>query len=248
MRNWILILLATLALSSCLSQGERKGAETLRNIHNVTLAVKKPEAKISPVEALAVIELASESASDLIDPKKEAPASVTVNDLVKNKEAAFKKIIIDASTLPPTDWGWLATVGGGILVAAGLVGKFMGPPWNLGGMAAEALGRRLVPKYEETKQAAMGLIVATDAVLTNYGELLDTMPEVKKVLADKLGQDPVAWFKKQLQKANTDNGVEPAVSSLVQLAKKHLTTEDGALAPEMKELNDFLAKGLSNLK
>ncbi len=248
MRNWILILIAIFMLSSCMTQGERKGAETLRNIHNVTLAVKNPEAKVNPSEALAVISQASESAADLIDPKKEAPASVTVNDIIKNKEVAFKKIVVDASTLPPTDWGWLATVGGGILVVAGMAGKFMGPPWNLGGMAAEALGRRLVPKYEETKQAAMGMIVATDSVLTDYGDLLDTMPETKKVLADKLGQDPVSWFKKQLQKANTDNGVEPAVSSMVAMAKKHLTTEDGALAPEVKELTDFLAKGMSNLK
>lgn len=248
MKKILLLLSMVLILSSCLSTGERQGAQTLRNIHQVTLAVKDPAAKVSPSEALAVIELASVAAANNIDPKGEAPATVTVADVKLNKDAAFKKIIIDASTTPPTDWGWLATVGGGLLVVAGLAGKFMGPPWNLGGMAAEALGRRLVPKYEETKQAAMGMIVATDSVLTDYGDLLDTMPDVKKILTDKLGQDPVTWFKKQLQKANTDNGVEPAVSSLVQLAKKHLTTEDGALAPEMKELNDFLAKGLSNLK
>lgn len=248
MRNWILTFIAIFMLSSCMTSGEREGTTTLRNIHNVALAVKKSEAHVSPSEALAVIELASESAANVIDPKMEAPASVTVDDITRNKDTAFKKIIIDASTLPPTDWGWLATAAGGILVVAGMAGKIMGPPWNLGGMAAEELGRRLVPKYEETKQAAIGLIVATDSVLTDYGDVLDTMPDVKKILSEKLGQDPVTWFKKQLQKANTDNGVEPAVNSLVQLAKKHLTTEDGSLAPATKELNDFLAKGLSNLK
>jgi hypothetical protein len=250
MKNLILVILAfvVLSFSGCTTSGERKGAETLRNIHQLSLAVKDPSTKVSADEAIAVIELASNAAANNIDPKFDAPATVTVAAIKSNKLEAFRKIIIDASTLPPTDWGWLATIGGGILVAAGLVGKMMGPPWNLGGMAAEALGRRLVPKYEETKKVAVGMLVATDLVLTNYGDLLDTMPEVKAMLTEKLGQDPVKWFKTQIQKANTDNGMEPAVSDMLTMVKRHLTTEGGALAPEMKELDAFISKSLSNLK
>lgn len=247
MKNIFLILIV-LILTSCTTSGERKGGETLRNIHQVTLAVKNPEAKLSPTEALAVIEIASKATADNIDPSIEGPATVTVADIARNKVEALRKIVIDASTTPTTDWGWLATVGGGILVAAGLFGKMMGPPWNLGGMAAEALGRRLVPKYEETKKAAVGMLVATDSVLTDYGDLLDTMPEVKKTLGEKLGQDPVKWFKTQLQKVNTDNGTEPAVSEILTMVKRHLTTEDGSLAPEMNEVDQFLNTSLSNLK
>ncbi len=249
MKNYILIALAFLVLtfSGC-DEDRKKGAETLRNIHEITLAVKDPSAKVSAAEAVAVIELASNAAANNIDPKVEAPATVTVSDIKMNKPEAFKKIIIDASTVPPTDWGWLATLGGGILVVAGIAGKMMGPPWNLGGMAAEALGRRLVPKYEETKQAAVGMLVATDSVLTDYGDMLDTLPEVKKILTDKLGSDPVSWFKDQLQKAHTDQGTENAVSTMLKLAKHEMTTEDGVLTPEVTELDKFLAKGLSNIK
>lgn len=248
MKNIFLVLLTLILLTGCSTSGERKGSETLRNIHQVTLAVKNPETKLSPTEALAVIEVASKATADNIDPNVEGPATVLVADITRNKIEALRKIVIDASTTPPTDWGWLATVGGGILVAAGLFGKMMGPPWNLGGMAAEALGRRLVPKYEQTKKAAVGMLVATDSVLTDYGDLLDTMPEVKKLLTERIGQDPVKWFKIQLQKANTDNGTEPAVSEMLAMVKTHLTTEGGVLAPEVTELDKFLSTGLSNLK
>ncbi len=245
----ILLLIATVfMLSSCMTTGERQGAQTLRNIHNLTLAHKQSPGTVSATEIVSVIEVASDAAANQIDPKGEAPATVTVSDILTNKSASFKKIVVDASTVPPTDWGWLATVGGGILVAAGMAGKLLGPPWNLAGSAAEMLGRKLVPNYEETKQAAVGLIVATDSVLSDYGDILDAAPETKKILTEKLGMDPVTWFKTQLQKANTDNGTQAAISNLMELTKTHLTTTDGVLSPQVHELDSFLAKNITNLK
>lgn len=249
MKNYLLIALAFLVLTFTGCDEERKkGAETLRNIHQLTLAVKTPDARVSPTEALAVIEIASEAAAKTIDPKMDGPATVTVSDIIKDKPAAFKKIIVDASTIPPTDWGWLATIGGGLLVAAGFAGKLLGPPWNIAGSLAEGLGRRLVPKYEETKQAAIGMVVATDKVLTDYGDILDAFPDLKKAMSEKLnGQDPVAWFKTQLQKANTDQGTESAVRAMLELAKSQMTTEGGVLKPQVSEMDKILTKGFSSL-
>jgi hypothetical protein len=248
-KNLFLILVMVFAMSSCTTKNERKAAETLRNIQNITLAVKQDPSKVTPAEGIAVIELAAGAAANNIDPKNEAPATVTVEQIINNKKEAFKKIIIDASTVPPSDWGWLATVGSGILIAAGFVGRAMGPPWNIAGMASEALGRKLVPHYEETKQAAIGMIAATESVLEQYGDLLDTMPETKKVLQEKLGgQDPVEWFKSQLQKAHTDLGTQPAVKQIMDLMKTHLTTEDGVITPAVEEFDKFISKGFSRLK
>lgn len=249
MKTYLLIALAFIVLcfTGC-DEKRKKGAETLRNIHTLTLAVKDPAANVSPAEALAVIEIASEAAADNIDPKREGPATVKLSDFAKDKKATFEKIIIDATTVPVTDWGWLATIGGGLLVAAGFAGKLLGPPWNIAGSLAEGLGRRLVPKYEETKQAALGMVVATDKVLTDYGDILDAFPDLKKAMADKLnGQDPVAWFKSQLQKANTDQGTETAVKAMLDLAKHHMTTEGGVLKPQVSEMDKILTKGFSSL-
>jgi hypothetical protein len=242
------LLLLCFALCGCLTQGERKGAETLRNIEAVTQAhVENPNA-VGAEESLKVIGKAASAAAALIDPKGEAPGTVSVADIVTNKKEAFKRIVIDASKVEPTDWRWLATLGGGLLVAVGFAGKLLGPPWNIAGSLAEGLGRRLVPKYEETKQAAIGGIVALETVLTNYSDLLDAMPELKAALALKVGKDPIDWFKDQLQKAHTDQGTQGAVGSLMALMKRELPTEAGVIKPSVSELDSFLAKHLSNLK
>jgi hypothetical protein len=159
------------------------------------------------------------------------------NPALKEIEEATKVNVDDIGTWT---WGGLAA---GSLIALGFVGRLMGGPWNVAGVALQGLGRRLVPDYDKTKKAVIGAIASVDKALTDYGDMLETLPETRKALTEKLGKDPVEWMKERLNKAQTDLNT-PEVSEMMSLMKKHMTTEDGVLKPTTSEIDNFFKKML----
>lgn len=139
--------------------------------------------------------------------------------------------------------GWSAILGG-VLLGLGTLGKFMGGPYNIAGMALQAIGQRFVPDYDKVKKAAVGAIASFDKVLADYGEMLDAAPETKKMLTEKLGKDPVEWMKDNLRRAQTDLGATE-VSNIMNIMKSQMTTENGILKPTAAEIDKFLKKTLS---
>jgi hypothetical protein len=218
------------------------------------MAESSTKYKVPADQVVPYILKVSEALSSKLDPENEFSPTKTSFEIYQgyliSKEndipnpaletvlIATKRNVEDMSAI-----GWGAWVGGALLVL-GAAGKFMGGPWNIAGMALQSLGQRFVPDYNKYKKAAVGAIASVDQALATYGELLDAAPETKKALADKLGKDPIDWFKEKLNKAQTDLGT-PDVSILLNTMKHEMTTKDGVLKPTSDEIDKFLKKLIS---
>jgi hypothetical protein len=241
------MFLALMFSSGC--GGERDyGVLQLRN--NAEAAKSATQYGADKDAALDVIAKTSELAADKLDPEKKIQPVTTAAAIAQAEKVTppglpnpeLKKIFESAAAgpVPSIPWGSIA---GGALIAIGLAGKFLGPPYNIVGQLAQVAGSKLIPTYERDRKVAVGAIVATEQALGQYGELLNLTPEVKARLQEKLGgQDPVQWLKEKLETAQQDLGIQSEVGELISTLKKEVTTKDGVIAPKIEEFDKFVSK------
>lgn len=240
------MLFAVLFVSGC---GQRDyGVQQLRN--NEEAAKSATQYGANKDAALDVIAKTSGLAADKLDPEKKIQPVTTAAAIAQAEKTTppgmpnpeLVKIFQSAAKGPTGAIPW-GTIGGGLLIAIGLAGKFMGPPYNIVGQMAQTLGSKLIPTYDRDRKVAVGAIVATEQALGEYGVLLDLTPEVKARLKEKLGgQDPVVWLKEKLETAQQDLGVHSEVSELIEMLKKEVTTKEGVITPSITEFDKFISK------
>jgi hypothetical protein len=253
MKKIVIISISLLVLSGCVNRTEEKATKTgLADIKE--MAESSLKYNVPAEQTMPVIYNTAKKLYDKLDPEGEFPATKKAGEIyqgyliskqynvpnpaLEEIKAATQKNIDDIAS-----WSWGAILGGGLL-ALGAVGKFLGGPWNLAGLGLQAIGQRMIPDYEKVKKAAVGAIASVDKALSDYGDILDTCPDTKKALKEKLGQDPVEWMKDKLNSVQTDLGT-PEVSHLLNEMKKQMTTEDGVLKPTTTELDKFISKSIS---
>ena len=230
-------------LASCKDARVEYSAKQFKNIDQIVLATKDPNTPLNKDAALSVIGEVAKVASAKLDPDGEVEPTSTASAIAQRPQEELQKIIQSANAGPSSGWFNWATILGGAAIAAGVVGRFLGPPFNIAGNAIQLVASRCVPNYDKTKVAAAGLVASTDKMLVDYGDLLDTMPEVKAKLKEKLnGMEPVDWMKTTLRKSQTDLGTHSEIAEVINLMKTELTTKDGHISPTMKELDEFISK------
>lgn len=228
----------------CASEREKYATKQFRNIAEITKAVNDQNKPLDAGVAIKVIGDVSSKAAEKLDPDGEIKPDTNSFAIAQNPQVELQKIL-DSANQGPEQSGWLSVwtwVGGAALVA-GAVGQFLGGPYAIAGNLLKTVASRCVPNYEKTKVAAVGVITSVETVLDQYGSLLDTMPEVKAKLQERLGgKDPVVWFKEQLKSSQTDVGASADVAFVIDLMKKEMTTDGGKLKPTVEELDQFLSK------
>jgi hypothetical protein len=248
----LLIVALLIPISGCgVTKAERQAiSKGTANISEMCDAVLKY--KVPPEEILPNIKAVAQQLNQKFDSEKEFAPTKTSNEIYQGHIYAQQNNVpnpaleeIQKSTKKDIEeigsgWNWRMILGGGIGLAA-LVGKFLGPPWNLAGMGLQLLGQRLVPDYDKTKKAAVGAIASVDETLTQFGFILAAMPEVNMALTEKLGKNPIEWIKEKLNKVQTDLGT-PETSEFLDKLKKEMTTENGILKPTMADLDKFFKK------
>lgn len=235
----ILVFFAVFAISSCFTGTERYCITQLRN--DSEIADASLNFGLDSKTALSAISNSSKAAADKVDPDKECPPISTAPAIAQNPQYELQKIFNFISAGPSTGWlNWTSIVGG-VAVFAGIAGQLLGPPYNIIGNAIQGLAQRTLPDYKKTKTAVVGAIASTDQMLTDYGSLLDTMPEVKAKLTEKMGGDPVTVMKKNLQNIQTDLGTQPEIAALMAVMKAQMTTQNGVLTPTVQDLDKYLA-------
>ncbi len=210
--------------------------------------------KVDKDQCFMTIAKASDKSANTLDPDHKISPDTTAPKIIEAEATTLPgqqnpelEKVIAASVSGPApsgigSLGW-GTIAGSALILLGGIGKFMGPPWNIGGALIQGVASRLLPNYERNKNVAVGTIVATDQLLTQWGGLLDALPEAKKQISDKIGSaDPVQWMKDKLESAHQDLGVQSDVSALMSVLKTEITTKDGVLTPSTVELDKFLSK------
>lgn len=223
--------------------------QSLRN--NAEVANAGLNGDIDKDTALSVISSSSEASANHLDPEQKI-APVTTSDKIAKAEKQrnptepnpeLVKVYQHAKNGPAKGgWSWGAVLGIGA-VAVGVVGRLLGPPWNVAGTLIQTVASRCIPTYERDRKAAMAVIVSVDTVLTQFQGLLDTMPETKKQLADKLGgKDPVDWMKSKLNAVHQDLGAHQEVATVIDMLKKEVTTKDGVIAPAIAEFDKFISR------
>jgi hypothetical protein len=230
-------------LASCKEARIEYAAKQFKNIDQIVLATKDSNAPLNKDAALTVIGEVAKVAAAKLDPEGEVEPTSTASAIAARPQEELQKIIQSANAGPSSGWFNWATILGGAAIVAGIAGRFLGPPFNIAGNAIQLVASRFVPNYDKTKVAAAGLIASTDKMLTDYGELLETMPEVKAKLKEKLnGKEPVDWMKDVLRRSQTDLGTHSEIAEVIKLMKKELPTSDGKIAATMKDLDEFIAK------
>ena len=216
----------------------------LLNINEIVLATKDPTSPLDKDAALTVIGEVSKTAAKVLDPDGEIKPTTTAAAIAARPQEEIQKILDDARNGPVgTGWFNWATILGGAAIAAGVLGKVLGPPFNIAGNIIQFTASKFVPNYDKTKVAATGLIASTEKMMADYGELLDTMPEVKAKIREKLnGADPVEWMKENLRKTQVDLGTHNEVAEIIKMMKTELTTKNGVLTPTVAELDKFISK------
>lgn len=141
-------------------------------------------------------------------------------------------------SIVPINWGMIA---GTSLVAAGFIGKFFGGPFNIAGILAQFLGRRLIPEHNEIKKAAVGAIASIDSVVVEFDNILSQHPELRNELKEKLGKEPILWMRERLKSTQIDMGI-PEVKNVLTSMRKELTTVGGVLKPTPDEIENFVRK------
>jgi len=240
MKNFTIVFLffSIMFIGGCKTRDVDYAAQQLRNIAEVAEA--GVDGSIPQEVALGTIKQVSETSANHIDPEQKVKPVTTAKEIAVSPEPELKKVL-DSAKAGPSKLAWGAIVGVGVM-ALGLVGKFLGPPFNIIGSLMQTVAGRVLPNYDRDRKAAMGTVVALDQVLTHYGSLLDAMPETKKILQEKLGADPVKWMKIKLSQAHQDLGVHTEVSAVMSMLKKEVTTENGVLAPAVDEFDKIVSK------
>lgn len=253
--GFILVALFSLFLASChfANRSEEKAVATaFRDINQMAEASSK--FKVPPSEVLPYIQKVSEAMIQVTDPEGQFLPTKTAFEIYQGHiiatendipnpalDGILKATESNIQDISPIGWGAIL---GGLLLAIGAAGKFVGGPWNIAGMLVQTIGKSFVPDYNKYKKAAVGALASVDKVLDNYGCLLDLSPELKKSLSDKLGEDPVIWFKKQLKTTQTDLGT-PEVSQILDTLKNEMTTKNGTLHTSSDEIGSFIKKMIS---
>lgn len=231
-------------ITSCTTDRERYAAKQFKNISEVVLATKDATSPLDKDVALTVIGEVAKTAAKVLDPDNEIKPTSTAAAIAARPQEEIQKILEDAHNGPTgSSWFNWATILGGAAIAAGVVGRILGPPFNIAGNIIQFTASKFVPNYDKTKVAATGLIASTEKMLADYAELLDTMPEVKAKLKDKLkGADPVEWMKENLRKTQVDLGTHNEVAEIIKMMKNELTTKNGVLTPTVAEIDKFISK------
>lgn len=243
MRKIIVLICLLFIFSSC-DEREKYAVQQVRNINEIVLSTQDTEKPLDKDTALKVIGIVCDEVGTKLDPEFEIKPVTDAASIVENPKVELTKIIKSAKAGPAVN-GWLnwATILGVGAVAAGMIGRFLGPPFNLAGSAIQLVASKFVPNYDKSKKALSGVLASTDKMLSDYGTLLDSMPEVKQKLVEKLnGGDPVVWMKEKLRKSQVDLGTHDEISQVLSLMKNELTTKDGVLHPTAKELDEFISK------
>lgn len=249
MKKLLVILgLMVLLLSGCKNR-ETFAVQSLRN--NAEVATAALDGGVDQTTALSVIAKSSEASANHLDPEQKIAPVTTAEKIIKAEKSRdptepnpeLVKVYQHAKNGPAAGgWSWKAILGIGA-VAVGVVGRMLGPPWNIAGTLIQTVAARCVPTYERDRKAAMGVIVSLETVLSQYGALLDTMPETKKQLVEKLGgKDPVDWMKSKLNSVQQDLGVHADVANVIDMLKKEVTTKDGVIAPAIAEFDKILSR------
>lgn len=245
-RFFIVFLLSVIigfSLASCKSPREKYATEQFRNIEEIVKATEDTDRPLSKDAALVVIKQVAQSAANTLDPEKEVKPITTSAAIVQRPQEELQKIIESAKAGPSEGWLNWATVLGGAAVIAGVVGRFLGPPFNVAGNIIQFTASKFVPNYDKTKAATVGLITSTEKMLGDYGVLLDSMPEVKAKLMQKLnGKDPVDWMKDVLRKSQVDLNTHNEIAEVIKLMKSEMTTKNGVISPTVEEIDHFIAK------
>lgn len=231
------------SLTSCQSPREKYATEQFRNIVEIVKATEDTERPLSKDAALVIIKSVAQTAADTLDPEKEIKPITTASAIVERPQEELQKIVESAKAGTSEGWFNWATILGGAAIVAGAVGKFLGPPFNVAGNIIQFTASKFIPNYDKTKVATVGLIASTEKMLGDYGDLLETMPEIKAKLTQKLnGRDPVEWMKENLRKTQVDLGSHNEVAEIIKLMKTEMTTKDGVISPTVEEIDKFIAK------
>lgn len=233
-------LLLCLSLSGCTKAERDYLVKQLKNVKEVSEAGQKDY--ISKDAALDTIHKVAEISTNKVDPENKIHAVTSAEAIHMNPEAELKKVI-DSATAGPASWkaGFLSILGFGA-VALGIVGKFLGPPWNIAGAIAGRVGKAFLPDYESNKRAVVGVIHSVETTLDDFGGIIQSLaPETRDALKAKLGMEPVDWLKDKLQRAQVDNGSHVEVGMVMDFLKQNATTKAGQIAATVGEIDDLIA-------
>lgn len=251
--NTVLAIFLIVSLSSCnLSQKERIGTQSLRDI---SALAKSTDLGVPPPHVMGVIAKLANDTADVIDTEKTIKETVTPQQIEEGYQyskttnrpnpaiGAIIENFEDGKKNVETDWATWGAVLSGVAIAAGLVGKFLGPPFNVGGMIIETVAKRCVPQYDNTKKAAVTAIASTDIMLTEFEAILAGNAQLRQDLtAGCGGTDPIKWIKHSLENAQNDLGGASSVSNLLSKMKDEMTTNKSSLNPTIDEFNTFVKK------
>jgi len=249
----VFLIVSIFVTSGCLrSSSEEYAIKQLRNDSEVAKSAQYPGG-VSPDDALRFIAYTSDAAANKIDPDHEIQATSTAQQIVdaekikqpgqQNTELVKISNFVSQGPQGFGAIGWASILGFGAM-AAGFVGKFMGPPFNIIGSSIQMVAQRCLPNYDANKKAAVGAITSVDVLLSNFDDVFSALdPDAKeKLKAQCGGKDPVDWAKSVLSDAQHDLGYQDDVSNLITEMKKNIKTKGGYLAVDDVGADAFVKK------